>query len=277
MQESFFQEAWLTAIQELMVQIEQVRKSKDLPEGKTIFHEIYRSNIPESEKGTQRLTDEAVVILIAGTDTTASTLTAIMFELLSNRKLLARVKAELETVMPDPNELPVASKLDSLSLFNAVIEEALRLYPGAVHRQDRVAPDDDLIVETADGQTIIIPAGVAVGMSAPLINRHPDLYYHPDEFLPDRYLENPKLRKYLFSFSKGTRQCIGINLAYQELQSFTAGIFRRYDVYDPAKKQQSGPTLELYQTTREDVAMHSDCITPSPISGSHGLRVRIRN
>ena len=42
---------------------------------------------------------------------------------------------------------------------------------------------------------------------------------------------------------------------------FIAGIFRRYDLYDPEKKGQSGPTLELYKTTRADVAMHADYIT----------------
>ncbi|KAI8633691.1 cytochrome P450 [Xylariaceae sp. FL1651] len=264
-------------MQDLFAQIEEVRNAKDLPEGKTIFHEIIRSDIPESEKETKRLGDEAMVLVIAGSETTASTLAVIMYHLLADRQLLARLKAELETVMPDANELPVASKLDGLPVLNAVIEEALRLYPGATHRQDRVAPDEDLVFEGRDGRALVIPAGTAVGMTAPLINRHPDLYERPDEFLPDRYLENPSLRKHQFAFSKGTRQCIGINLAYQELQTFTAGIFRRYDVYDPTQQKQSGPTLELFQTTRKDISMHADYITPAPYEGSQGLRVVIRH
>ena len=86
-----------------------------------------------------------------------------------------------------------------------------------------------------------------------------------------------ELRRYNFSFSKGARQCIGINLAYQELQSFTAGVFRKYDLYDAAKTHQDGPTLELYETTRADVAMHADYSTLGPRPGSEGVRVRIRS
>ncbi|KAJ1326613.1 cytochrome P450 family 628 [Microdochium nivale] len=267
-------------MEKLYVQINKLRGTADLPEGRTIFHEILRSDIPESEKGTERLGDEAMILVIAGSDTTASTLACITYHLLADPKLLSRLKAELETVMPDPNELPVASKLEGLPLLNAIIQETVRLHPGATHRQDRSAPDEDLVcTDPASGKSYTIPRGTGIGMTAPLINRHPDIYERPDDFLPDRYLDNPKLDKYLMSFSRGTRQCIGINLAYQELQTFTAGLFRRYSLYDPAKgeKGQGGPTLELFETTRRDIEMASDCITPALAPGSEGLRLRIRH
>ncbi|KAI1331881.1 cytochrome P450 [Xylariaceae sp. FL0255] len=260
----------------LYEQIDDVREAKDLPEGKTIFHEIMRSNIPESEKETKRLGDEAMVLVMAGSETTASTLSVIMYHLLADPQLLARVKAELLTAMPDPNELPVAARLDHLSLLNAVIEESIRLYPGASFRQERMAPEEDLVLEAPGSKSFVIPAGTPIGMTAPLINRHPDLYYRPDEFIPERYLQNPNLKKSQFAFSKGGRQCLGINLAYQELQTFTAGIFRKYDVYDPTKEKQNGPTLELYQTEMSDLRLYADYATPGQRPGSKGLRVIIR-
>lgn len=55
-----------------------------------------------------------MVLLIAGMETTAQTLTAITYHLLTNPLILRRLKDELELAMPDPNQLPVASKLDSL-------------------------------------------------------------------------------------------------------------------------------------------------------------------
>lgn len=204
-------------MESLIAQIEEVKKAKELPEGQTIFHEIVRSNISNSEKETQRLADEAVVLLIAGSETTASTLAAITYVLLADRHLLARLRTELEQVMPSPHELPVAAKLDGLPFLNALIQEALRLYPGATHRQDRVAPDEDLIYESRNGQTFRIPAGTAVGMTAPLVNRNPDFYDRPDEFLPDRFIENPLLSKYSLTFSKGTRQCtylLGVSILH---------------------------------------------------------------
>lgn len=257
-------------------EIEEIRSAKDLPEGKTIFHEIMRADIPTIEKQTRRLSDEVVVLLIAGSDTTASTMAAIVYHLLADRALLARLKAELIEAIPEPNQLPVAEKLDKLKLLNAIIREGLRLYPGATHRQDRAAPDEDLVYQDPNGPRYIIPAGTGIGMTAPIVNRFSALYDRPDDFWPDRYIENPMLSKHLFSFSKGTRQCIGMALAYQELQTFTAGMFRKYDIYEGPEAQQNCPTIELYHTTRRDIMMDGDYVTPSQYEGSQGLRVRIR-
>ena len=218
-----------------------------------------------------------MVILFAGTDTTASTLAAIMYHMLADRSALGRLKAELEAAMPDPQKLPDASKLDKLPYLNAVIHEALRLYPGATHRQDRAAPEEDLVYrDVKSGRVFVIPAGTGLGMAAPIVNRNPAIYHHPNEFLPDRYIEDPKLSRHLISFSKGARQCLGMHLAYQEMQTFTAGIFRQYGVYDHSKPTQSGPTLELYKTDVRDISMYADYVTPAPFEGSKGLRVVIR-
>lgn len=260
----------------MTAEIEQIKRTDRLPEGKTIFHEILQSDIPSSEKETPRLADEAMVLVIAGSETSASTLAAITYHLLADPSLMARLRAELEKVMPDVNEIPDPATLSGLPFLNALIQEAIRLYPGATHRQDRAAPDEDLVYERLDGQTFVIPAGTGVGMTATLVNRNPDLYPKPLEFRPDRYLENPGLFAHQFAFSKGTRQCIGINLAYQELRTFTAGIFRKYDVYDASKDRQSGPTMELYRTKEADVAIYSDYVTFGQYPGSQGLRVIIR-
>lgn len=266
----------MLTLQNLGHEIDGIKLEKEAPERKTIFHEVLQADIPDSEKETKRLVEESMIILVAGSETTASTMSAIVYEMLTKPDLLRRLKIELETAMPDPGQLPDASKLDSLPLLNAIIEEAIRLYPGATHRQDRVAPDEDLIYRGPKGEQIVIPRGTCIGMAAPTVNRHPRLYEHPDEFIPDRYINNPKLQKYQFSFSKGTRQCLGINLAYQELQTLTAGIFRRYSLYTADKKEQEGPTLELFETTRDDVALFSDYIVTGAVEGSPGLRLIIR-
>ncbi|WPH01289.1 Cytochrome P450 monooxygenase astB [Acrodontium crateriforme] len=268
-------------MEDLTEEIKTIRKAKDHPESKTIFHEIMRSdNLPASEKETHRLADEAMVLIIAGSETTAFTLVAIIYLMLADRKALNRLKAELATVMDGcKDSIPSAAELDSLPYLNSVIQEAIRVYPGATHRQDRIAPDEDLVYKNPHtGEEIVIPAGTVIGMSAPIVNRDKNIYgERADEFWPDRYLENPKLRQHQFAFSKGTRQCIGMNLAYQELQTFVAGIFHKYDLYDSTRKKQSGPTLELFQTGLKDIEMDGDYITPSVVPGSEGLRIIVRN
>ena len=67
-----------------------------------------------------------------------------------------------------------------------------------------------------------------------------------------------------------------INLAYSELYLITAGIFRKYDLYDGMKRQTS-PTFELFETGREDVDMVADYVTPFVRDGSLGVRLRVRS
>jgi cytochrome P450 len=72
------------------------------------------SNIPDSEKEVDRITEEAYVILIAGTETTAGTMAVICYLLLTNPDILNKVRAELATVMPDAAKLPTCADLSSL-------------------------------------------------------------------------------------------------------------------------------------------------------------------
>ena len=66
-----------------------------------------------------------------------------------------------------------------------------------------------------------------------------------------------------------------INLAYSELYLMLAGIFRKYDLYDGTGKQ-TCPTLELFETGREDVDMAADFVSPFLKEGSLGVRLRVR-
>lgn len=221
--------------------------------------------------------DEAQILTIAGSDTTARTLLALMYHVLSDPAMLNRLRRELESAIPDADQMPDPAKLDQLPFLNALIEESLRVYPGASAPQDRVAPDQDLIYQYTDGRTLVFPAGTVLGMSAVLLNRHPSWYSDPDTFNPDRYIEDPKLFRRNLTFSKGGRQCLGINLAYQELQTFTAGIFRKYGRYDETLGSGQGPTMELYETTVKDVEMYSNYVSPHAYPESQGVRVRVRN
>jgi hypothetical protein len=66
-----------------------------------------------------------------------------------------------------------------------------------------------------------------------------------------------------------------INLAYSELYLILAGIFRKYDLFDGSGKQ-TNPTLELFETDRDDVDIKYDLLIPFPKKGSLGVRLRVR-
>ena len=112
-------------------------------------------------------------------------------------------------------------------------------------------------------------------MTTPLINRNPDLFADPTSFKPQRYIDDPQLERYNLAFSKGPYRCLGINLAYQELFLVLAAIFNRFELYDGTGKQ-LGPTLELFETTDEDVIMVADFALPGVRKGSQGVRVLVR-
>lgn len=91
--------------------------------------------------------------------------------------------------------------------------------------------------------------------------------------MPERWLKGENLDRHLFSFSKGSRQCIGINLAYAELYMVLAGVFRRYG----GQRDDPGPEgwLQLHETSRQDVTVYRDLFEAYPKEGRNGVKVLV--
>ena len=79
-----------------------------------------------------------------------------------------------------------------------MIQEGLRLAYGVATRLQRVAPNEPM-----QYKDWIIPPGTSTGMTAVLVHSNPEIFPEPHEFKPERWVENPRLDKYLLSFSKG--------------------------------------------------------------------------
>jgi cytochrome P450 len=190
----------------------------------TVFFAIFESDLPESEKVSRRLVSEAAALVGAGTETTAGVLGILTFYLLSKPEILAQLRAELKTVVDDPRSIPNWAALEQLPYLGAVIVEALRLSMGVSVRIPRNAPDEDLVyrgtwtpLNTQNPVDVeyIIPRGTDIGMSSSIMNLDERVFPNAEEFIPSRWLdENGKRRKdldrYLFSFGKGSRQCLGM-------------------------------------------------------------------
>lgn len=114
----------------------------------------------------------------------------------------------------NPSTLKLA-QLENKPYFWAIVHEALRIMPGVSHRSARIAREEDLVYESADGSVQhVIPRGTPIGMSSVLNHIDPGLFPEPEAFKPERWLledgsPNYELRKYLLSFSRGSRSCIG--------------------------------------------------------------------
>ncbi|KAL9614498.1 MAG: hypothetical protein Q9167_001026 [Letrouitia subvulpina] len=225
----------------------------------TIFHALLESSMPNEEKALNRLGIDGFSLIRAGTETMGSkALSLITFHLLSKPHLLQKLRQELETVFPDPTVIPSCSELEKLPYLTGVIQEGLRLQYGVATRLQRVAPNEALRYKDW-----VIPPGTSTGMTAVLVHNNPEIFPDPRTFNPDRWVENPRLDKYLLSFSKGSRICVGITLAYEELYLATSGIFRRVD-------------MELYETDHRDVEIKYDNYTPKARLDSKGIRVLVK-
>ena len=102
---------------------------------------IFANMMAESEKGEylseEDVIAEATALIVAGTDTTAVTLTYLVWAVLSRSDLQRAVEEEVGKLKPEFNEADV----EQLPLLNAVIEETLRLYGAAPGMLPRMVPE----------------------------------------------------------------------------------------------------------------------------------------
>ena len=72
--------------------------------------------------------DDGVSITLAGIETSARAASVISFWLLKKPEIKARLQAELEVAIPDPNKMPPLAELEKLPYLNAVLQEGKRLH-----------------------------------------------------------------------------------------------------------------------------------------------------
>ena len=188
---------------------------------------IFTGMLTESEKKSGTLTEEDVVteagnLIVAGSDTTAITLTYLVWAVLSQPALQQDLEDEVGRVDPSYNE----AVLEELPLLNAVIIETLRLYGAAPGSLPRSVPHRGGIFGGHH-----VPEGVTVSTQSYTIHLDETLYPDPETFDAIRWLSgngrDPDAAKQgLSPFGHGSRGCLGIHLAWMKLRLAAAGFFR---------------------------------------------------
>lgn len=82
-----------------------------------MFAALADPSLPPEERTLGRLEDEGFVILAAGTETTAYSISVTMFYLLDNPRIFSDLYDEIKGVMPDPEERPPLATLENLPLL----------------------------------------------------------------------------------------------------------------------------------------------------------------
>ena len=177
----------------------------------------------------EQLRDEAITILLAGHETTASALTFAWRLLARHPEAEARLHAEVDTVLGD--RAATADDVPRLPYARAVFAEALRLYPPAWILGYR-----NLEPMALGGHRIARDS--LVFMSQWIVHRDARWWPEPKRFLPERWLpggEAPERPRFAyFPFGGGPRQCIGEGFAWMEGILALATIARRWRLAETA-------------------------------------------
>ena len=164
---------------------------------------------PLSDK---ELRDELVTLLVAGHETTATSLAWALERITRHPDVLARLEDD-----PDGEYL------------DAVIKESLRLRPvvPAVGR---------MLAEPVELGGYELPAGVSIVPSIYLTHRRADIYPDPLAFKPERFLENPPSNFEYLPFGGGVRRCLGASFAQFEMKIVLGTIMRHARVRAPESR-----------------------------------------
>jgi cytochrome P450 len=157
--------------------------------------------------------DEARTLMAAGYETTAAALTWCVYLLARHPAVARRLRVEIAAV--PAAERATAAGLERAPLLEAIIKETLRLYP-PVHTLGRQVRRPVSI----GGHPL--RKGTLVAVSVVLMQRRPDLYPAPDEFIPDRFAPSASTslpRHSFLPFGAGPRACVGGALALLEMKA----------------------------------------------------------
>lgn len=153
--------------------------------------------------------NEAIVMFMAGHETTANVLAWTWYLLDHNPRVAAALQEELDRVLS--GRMPSLDDIPNLPYTRAVFEETMRLYP-PVPLLTRQAREADLIRNCPiqkDSIILVVPW---------LLHRHEEFWEAPNQFIPERFMPNharPDKFTYL-PFSVGRRVCLGMKFGLTE-------------------------------------------------------------
>ncbi|KAF2844585.1 cytochrome P450, partial [Plenodomus tracheiphilus IPT5] len=174
--------------------------------------------------------DAMVLLIVSGTDTSSTAISAFCFYLARHPDAYARLASEVRTAFASVEEITPGPALTKCVYLLACIDEAMRLSPPVAAPLWRTMRHQDVV------SGVVVPAGADVSACTYSIHRNPAYFPDPHEFCPERWLaetsdaQQIEMAKSAFvPFSMGSRGCLGKNIAYMELTTALAQLIYRMD------------------------------------------------
>ena len=219
----WYLEEFLTPRVDLALQIREQNQT-DLPQVSPLFREsmLVKISAKEPKYNRETLIAESVELLIAGTDTTAHTLSFAVGELSLNQRVFQQARNIVDSCCHHGIN---TESLKELAYIRAIVKETLRLYSVASGSTSLEAQRDT----TIEGK--MIPRGTGVSWSMLAAGRDPEVYANPEEFLPERWLDNGKENSSLpmIHFGSGSHRCLGEHLSLMETTIMLALLLLNFD------------------------------------------------
>jgi len=196
------------------------------------------------------LISESLLQILAGSDTSATTIRATMLYLMSHPRCYRKLQDEIDgAVKARRASSPIikASEAVELPYLQAVIKEGMRIWPAVTGLLTKVTPPEGDTVEI-EGTTVYIPGNTNIGYDAWGIHHSKDVFgQDADVFRPERWLEKEgeelarmqKTAELIWGWGK--YQCLGKPIATMELNKVFFELLRHFDfsVVDPTKPWKS--------------------------------------
>ncbi|KAG6353910.1 hypothetical protein INS49_005167 [Diaporthe citri] len=175
-----------------------------------------------------KLRMNASLLIIAGSETTATLLSGATYLLTTNPEALRRLTEEVRATFQTEEEIDFTS-VSNLQYMLACLDEALRMYPPAPLGLPRQTPKG--------GATIAghhVPEDTVVSQYHYALYHNEKFFTKPEEYHPERWLGDPEFatdnRDVFQPFHIGPRNCIGKNLAYIEMRIILARVLWNFDL-----------------------------------------------
>ncbi|KAK5631624.1 hypothetical protein RRF57_007338 [Xylaria bambusicola] len=181
------------------------------------------SKVKSGEVSREELTAHASTLIIAGGETTAHTLSSIIFYVLKTPGCKEKLMREIRDHYGSYEEIDATSALQ-LPYLQAVIQEALRIHPSGAQGFPRTSPG-----VLINGH--YVPAGTEVYTSAWTVVHDPANFHDPYAFKPERWIDPActDIKDASQPFSLGYRACIGRNFAFIEMALCLTKMAYKYD------------------------------------------------
>ena len=202
--------------------------------------------------------EEVNALMFAGQDSTSITLTMALLLIAEDRRVQAKIVAELEEVFSGEDDpLNCAITLEHarhMRYLEMVIKEALRLYSSAANTAKKIEKDI-----TVNGHRI--PAGTSALILFSILHKDPEVFPQPEKFIPERFNENEKWsnlnsRPYAYiPFSAGPRACPGQRFSVLEMKLVIGSILRRYHLVAVTRREQVKIGISVVLAVRSKVVI----------------------